>query len=133
MTTAGIGASRRPRCRSSSWASCGRGPVLAAPPRVERIADVFRAVGACWLGAGELAPTGQELTLRLSFKRNGEILGQPRVTYYKPGASPEERKPFTDSILAALDRCLPLPFSPTFGAAVAGRPFVLRFIDARRV
>jgi hypothetical protein len=104
----------------------------AGPSRVERIADVFRAVSSCWALPGDPTPSGQELTLRLSFKRNGDILGKPRITYYKPGTNPEDRKPFTDSILAALERCLPLPFSPGFGAAVAGRPFVFRFIDARR-
>jgi hypothetical protein len=105
---------------------------IAGPSQVERIADVFSAMSSCWVLPGDPTPTGQELTLRLAFKRNGDILGRPRITYYKSGANPDDRKPFTDSVLAALDRCLPLPFSPGFGAAVAGRPFVLRFVDARR-
>ena len=98
--------------------------------RIERIRDVFPAIRACWrLPAGE--PSGQQITVRLSFKRSGDLLGQPRITYAALGGDAEARRRFAGSVLSAFETCLPLPFSPTFGAAIAGRPFTFRFVDDR--
>ncbi len=104
---------------------------MAADPVgwIERIRDVFPAVRACW------SPPGQgdgELTVRLAFRRDGTIMGQPRITYAKPRDS-GARRAFADPVFAALERCAPLPFSGSFGAAVAGRPFTFRFIDDRHI
>lgn len=106
----------------------------AAAPRaapVDTIGDVFRAVRACWrLPAG--VPSGQQITVRLAFKRSGEIIGSPKITYYRAGASADEdRERFTRSVREALTLCFPLPFSATLGAAIAGRPFTFRFVDDR--
>jgi hypothetical protein len=32
-----------------------------------------------------------------------------------------------------LKRCAPLPFTQSLGGAVAGRPFIVRFIDNRKL
>jgi hypothetical protein len=108
-------------------------PRTGASPvrRVNRIRDVFEALQACWRPPAGSGFSGQEITLRLSFKRNGDVLGQPRITYYKAGSQPELRDPFTRSVREAFERCTPLPFTESFGAAVAGRIFAFRFIDAR--
>jgi hypothetical protein len=98
--------------------------------RVHRIRDVFEAVRGCWEPTGN-GFTGQEITLRLAFKRSGEVLGQPRITYYKAGSDPESRETFARSVRAAFERCTPLPFTDSFGAAIAGRPFTFRFSDTR--
>jgi hypothetical protein len=97
--------------------------------RVDTIRDVFRALRACWQPVG-LRATGQEITVQFAFKRNGEILGQPKITYYKPGGQEDDREAFTRSVREAFVRCAPLPFTETFGGAVAGRLFTFRFIDA---
>lgn len=102
------------------------------PERIERIGDVFTAVRACWALSDRDAGSGQQVTLRLSFKRGGEVLGRPRITYARTSDDAEMRQRFTHSILAAFGRCAPLPFSPAFGAAVAGRPFTFRFVADRR-
>lgn len=99
--------------------------------RIDRIGDVFRALQACWRLPADSPVTGQELTLRLSFKRNGEIQGTPRITFYWPGREQGRREAFARSIRQAFDRCVPLPFTESFGAAVAGRPFTFRFVDVR--
>jgi hypothetical protein len=102
--------------------------------RIDRIADVFPAIRACWRPpTGASGPTGLQITVRLSFKRNGEVLGRPRVTYAGPGGDRDHRGRFAASIVSALRRCEPLPFSAGFGAAVAGRPFTFRFIDDRQI
>jgi hypothetical protein len=107
----------------------------ATPARVgaiETIGDVFAAVRACWHPPGT-GLSGQQITLRLAFKRSGEVLGTPRITYYRPGRSDEERNLFTRSVREAFATCLPLAFSPRLGAAVAGRPFTFRFVDDRPI
>jgi len=100
---------------------------------IERLRDVFPAIRACWRLPSPSGPAGQQLTVRLSFKRSGELLGRPRITYAALGGDPDAQRHFTASVLAALQTCLPLPFSPSFGAAIAGRPFTFRFIDDRAV
>jgi hypothetical protein len=99
--------------------------------KINQLRDVFKAVHACWRPPAGSGFSGQEITLRLSFKRSGEIIGKPRITFYKPGTVQDQREAFTRSVREAFERCTPLPFSEDFGAAIAGRPFTFRFIDAR--
>jgi hypothetical protein len=101
------------------------------PPRIERIRDVFLLIGSCWRWQpSTLGHSGQELTVRMSFNARGELIGKPRITYYKRAGDREARDAFVNSIKSALQRCTPLPFSERFGAAIAGRPFTFRFVDA---
>jgi hypothetical protein len=107
---------------------------VAEPGRIERIRDVFSAVRACWrppvLPGG---PTGLQLTLRMSFNRSGEVIGKPQITYFQRGGGDRDaRDRFAASISDAFRRCAPLPFTPAFGAVVAGRPFTFRFVDDRQ-
>ena len=98
---------------------------------ITRIRDVFPAVRACWRAPETAAGAhGQQMTVRVSFKSNGQVLGRPRTTYAQ-GGDAEARRRFAESVVAAFDRCTPLPFSKGFGAAIAGRPFTFRFIDDR--
>jgi hypothetical protein len=99
--------------------------------RIDKIIDVFHAIQACWRPPSGSGYSGQELTIRLSFKRSGEVLGQPKITYYRAGTIAEQREPFTRSVRDAFVRCTPLPFTEALGGAVAGRPFVFRFIDSQ--
>ncbi len=99
--------------------------------QVARIRDVFEALQACWQPPQGSGFSGQEITLRLSFKRNGEVLGKPHITYYKAGTQPDQREPFTRSVQEAFQRCTPLPFTESFGRAIAGRIFAFRFSDTR--
>jgi hypothetical protein len=102
-----------------------------AVKRVSTIREVFQALESCWRPPAGSGYSGQEITLRLSFKRNGEVLGMPRITYYKAGTQSELREPFTRSVREAFERCAPLPFSESFGRAIAGRIFAIRFVDTR--
>lgn len=104
-----------------------------APPTlgtVNTLRDVGRAIQSCW-DPGEVRYSGQEITILVSFKRNGEVLGKPKITHYRAGEpNAANRDAFTQAVRDAFVRCSPLPFSPALGAAVAGRPFTFRFIDA---
>jgi hypothetical protein len=99
--------------------------------RIERIAQIFPAIQACWRPPAGSGYSGQEITLRLSFKRNGEVLGRPRITYYKAGTQADQREPFTRAVREAFERCTPLPFTESFGRSIAGRIFSFRFVDAQ--
>src|SRR3954469_2528961 len=90
-----------------------------APVQVNTLRDVVQAIQACW-DPGALRYSGQEITILLSFKRNGEVLGKPRITHYKAGApDTANREAFTRAVGDAFTRCSPLRFSPALGAAVA--------------
>jgi hypothetical protein len=105
----------------------------AADRRLNTIGDMFAALRACWVPPVEdESRPGTQLSVRLSFKRNGEPVGPPRVTYVSPGTPADVRKTYLDAVTASLNRCTPLPFSRGLGGALAGRPIAIRFIDDRQ-
>ncbi len=67
-----------------------------------------------------------EVTVRLSFNRAGVVIGEPRVTYIR-AREQALRERIASSVFAAIKACTPLPFTPSLGAAIAGRMFVIRF------
>ena len=76
---------------------------------------------------------GMQMSVRLSFKRNGQMIGPPRVTYTSPDAPADSRDVYHDAIMAALDRCTPMPFSAGLGGAIAGRPIAIRYVENRNL
>ena len=104
----------------------------AAEHRLDTIHAMFDALRACWVPPPQdEARPGMQMSVRLSFRRTGEPIGAPRVTYTSPDAPPPARDIYHDAILAALERCTPLRFTPGLGGAVAGRPVAIRFVDDR--
>jgi hypothetical protein len=96
------------------------------------VRSMFDALRACWLPPAEYdARAGMQMTVRFAFKRDGEIIATPRVTYATPGVSSQTRDIYLKAITAALQRCTPLQFSAGLGGAVAGRPIAVRFVDDR--
>src|SRR5215469_609793 len=56
--------------------------------KVDTIHDLFVALRACWLPPDpDEAHAGTQMAVRFAFKRTGEIIGEPRVTYTTPGSS----------------------------------------------
>jgi hypothetical protein len=102
-------------------------------PVLNTLKEVGDALAACWRPppAEEAAP-GMEITVLLSFNRAGEILGEPRFTFLTRGASTAVRAAYQRAVAATLKRCTPMKFTPALAAALAGRPFSMRFIDKRR-
>jgi hypothetical protein len=66
-----------------------------------------------------------QMSVRFSFKRSGEMIGSPRMTYFTEGASADTRATYLKAINASLDSCLPLKFSGDLGGAIAGRPIAI--------
>jgi hypothetical protein len=102
--------------------------------KLDTIGEMFDALRGCWVPPEpSLARAGMQMSVRLSFKRNGEMIGTPRVTYTTPEATRDQRETYLAAITATLDRCSPMPFTDTMGGAVAGRPIAIRFIDDRPI
>ena len=96
------------------------------------IGDMFAALRSCWVPpAKDESRPGTQMSVRLSFKRNGEPEGPPKITYVTAGTPADVRKTYLDAVTAALDRCTPLQFSRGLGGALAGRPIAIRFVDDR--
>jgi hypothetical protein len=106
-------------------------PVAPKGP-LNTIADIRQALRGCWQWPPVSASRpGMQLTVRLSFKRNGEIFGA-RITYLSQPLSDEERSLYSVTLLAALSRCSPLPLSASLGEAIAGRPMTFHIHDTRQ-
>lgn len=100
-----------------------------APAPIISVQDVGRYLGRCMhehgLSAGR---EGRDVTVRMSFRRDGSIIGEPRVTYLRKISDPDEQKRFVPSLLLALKACLPVPIQPGLGSAIAGDPLAIRFL-----
>ena len=107
-------------------------PVAADEAKIDTLQELFARLGACWRSP-DLPPNdpGMQITVLVTFKRNGEILGHPKITYESEYASDEDRLLYRTALAEALQRCTPMPFTDGLGNAVAGRPVRFRF-DARR-
>jgi hypothetical protein len=99
---------------------------------LDTIRDLFQALRACWRPPGEdVGRAGMQMSVRFSFKRNGDVIAPPRVTYTTPGVSPETRQTYRSAIDAAMQRCAPLALTKGLGGAIAGRPIAIRYVDDR--
>jgi hypothetical protein len=107
---------------------------VAEPARLNTMKDMGAALQACWVPPPvDQSRPGMQITVQMSFKRNGELLGHPRITFESAGASDDERLAYRLAVAEMLKRCSPLPFTDALGNAVAGRPFTMRFIDDRKL
>ena len=71
------------------------------------------------------------MSVRFSFKRSGEIIAVPRVTYATSGVAADVRATYLKAINASLDACMPLKLTGGLGGALAGRPIAIRYVDNR--
>jgi len=101
---------------------------------LDSIGDMFAVLRACWVPPPkDEARHGMEYTVRFAFRRDGEMIAPPRMTYVSHDAPGNLRTVYRDAIDAALRRCTPLHFSEGMGGAVAGRPIAIRFVDERTI
>jgi hypothetical protein len=101
---------------------------------LDSISAFYAALRACWVPPPkDAARHGMEYTVRFAFKRDGNMVAPPRVTYASHDAPAEVRDSYRDAVDAALKRCTPLRFSEGMGGAVAGRPIAIRFVDDRTI
>ncbi|OHV88465.1 hypothetical protein [Mesorhizobium sp. ORS 3428] len=95
---------------------------------INSIAEMSAAIYACWQPPRGTA--GLSLTLRFALRRDGTLIGKPRATFSKLGPDDRLNRAFVASVLEALDKALPLPFTKSMGEAIAGRILSPRFTAA---
>ncbi|MGB8606920.1 hypothetical protein [Bradyrhizobium sp.] len=101
---------------------------------LDTIGDLFAALRSCWSPPpAESAREGIQMSVRFSFKRSGEIISTPRMTYATADASADTRAAYIKAINASLDACVPLKFTGGLGGALAGRPIAIRYVDNREL
>ena len=99
---------------------------------LDTIGDLFAALRSCWSPPpSDIARPGMQMSVRFSFKRSGEIIAAPRVTYATAGAPADTRATYLKAINASLQACQPLKFTGGLGGALAGRPIAIRYVDNR--
>ena len=75
---------------------------------------------------------GSELTIVFSLRRDGALLGKPKITFAKlPGDVSDQRK-FAEGVEDAFNKCLPVAITEGLGGAIAGRPLSMRFVIKAR-
>ena len=101
-------------------------PARAEPAKVDNIHEAFAWLQTCWKPPPNINPE-IEITVIVSFSRDGSIFGQPKVTYQSNRGSEDERLAYRIAAMEALQRCTPMPFTESMAGAVAGHPFAVRF------
>ena len=99
---------------------------------LDTIGDLFAALRSCWSPPpADSARQGMQMSVRFSFKRTGEMIATPRMTFSTSGVPADTRATYLKAINASLDACLPLKFTNGLGGALAGRPIAIRYVDNR--
>ncbi|MDB5555704.1 MAG: hypothetical protein JWL86_5688 [Rhizobium sp.] len=99
---------------------------------LDTIGDLFAELRSCWSPPpADTAREGMQMSVRFSFKRSGEIIASPRVTFATSGVPADTRDTYLKAINASLDACMPLKLTGGLGGALAGRPIAIRYVDNR--
>jgi hypothetical protein len=101
---------------------------------LDNIGDLFAALRSCWTPppAGS-AKEGMQMTVRFSFKRSGDLIGPPRMTFATQGTPANVRSAYLKAITDSIGACVPLKFTGNLGGALAGRPIAIRYVDNRDI
>jgi hypothetical protein len=86
--------------------------------------DLWRELSACVKAPGDNA--GSELTIVFTLKRDGSLLGKPRITHSHLLGDAETQNAFMVEAIGALAKCLPVDITDGLGGAIAGRPLSIR-------
>jgi hypothetical protein len=100
----------------------------AQPPLVERVHGIATGIAACWRPPHD----DDQVTVRLSFTRDGAVIGEPRIVYARSSGGAADDSGLAQSMLTAIHDCTPLHFSARLGSAIAGQVLDIRFIGPRR-
>jgi hypothetical protein len=144
FTPYSCGVFSRPGCTPELLFPLNQVPVLrvqghAGPPEpldrehpVDRINELGPLLSKCLeLPPDDEAQVGMQLSLKLAFKRDGEVLADPRFTYTTHDAPEKVKAAYHAAALDMLKHCTPLPIIDKFGGAIAGRPFVVAIEETR--
>jgi hypothetical protein len=124
-----------PRRKSAAWFAAASLWLAAAATgaqaqQIDTIKDVYAKLHSCWRPPARANPI--DITVIVSFNREGAIFGQPKITYESANAGEDDRLSYRIAVMETLQRCSPLPFTEGLGGAVAGRPFAVTFRTRKR-
>ena len=111
------------------WSGERRGPSPARSTRSRKSSTDCMPAGS---RRRSRAANPIDITVIVSFNREGVILGHPRITYESEQASDNDRLQYRIAVMETLQRCTPLPFTEALGGAVAGRPLAIPFRTRKR-
>ena len=112
---------------ATSIAAASNAMSASAALPATRASDIARAILACW----RPPYGGGEITLSLSLRRDGTIIGIPRVTYVEAGADSDDVADLKASIADAVRGCTPVRLSGPLQSAIAGQVLRIRFVAER--
>jgi hypothetical protein len=104
----------------------------AEPQQLDTLKDIFARLHSCWKPPPLSRANPIDITVVVSFNREGAIIGHPRITYESEQASDNDRLEYRIAVMETLQRCTPLPFTEGLGGAVAGRPLAVPFRTRKR-
>jgi hypothetical protein len=101
---------------------------------LDTIGDLFAELRSCWSPPpADVAKEGMQMSVRFSFKRSGEMIGPPRMTFATSGVPADVRQTYLKAINDSLDACIPMKFTNGLGGSLAGRPIAIRYVDNREL
>ena len=109
------------------------GSAHGQPERLNTIRDVFAKLHSCWKPPSPSQANPIDITVTVSFNREGAILGRPRITHESEHATDNDRLIYRLAVMEALQRCTPLPFTEALGGAIAGRPLAIPFRTRKKL
>ena len=90
---------------------------------VNTIKEMFSRIDQCYGAAlREFGPADMEITVRLSFKRTGEMLGPPRITYESRYSNEEQSGHARTVVMETLKRWARVPFTHSTGGVSRSIP-----------
>jgi hypothetical protein len=108
----------------ASLAFLAASPIEARSAPANTPPDLWRELSACVTAPGDSA--GSELTIIFALKRDGSLLGKPRITHSHLFGDAEAQNAFVAAAIGALAKCLPISITDDLGGAIAGRPLSIR-------
>jgi hypothetical protein len=90
----------------------------SAAAQISTLNELEAALLDCWEPPPiEQSRPGTQITVLMSFKRNGELFEQPRITFQSGDPSDAERASYRTAVAETLKRCASLPFTEALGNA----------------
>ncbi len=99
-------------------------PIEARSAPANTLPDLWRELSACVKAPG--GSVGSELTIVFALRRDGSLLGKPRITHSQLLGDADAQNAFVAGAIGALAKCLPISITDDLGGAIAGRPLSIR-------